>query len=378
MPIRLLLVARPAAGGMATHLRALCRQLASDGYAITVAAPRDTWLPTEVAHVPLAIADRLSPHRDLVTVCRLQNLMRSGRFDLVHVHGLKAALLTGLVCKRRGGPPSVVTLHNALPRPGPRWREMILRRVLTSPEAVIVVSQAQERDIRRRGLIDSAQLVTIPNGIAMPSPSFYRNDRKALRAKFNVASDECLVITVARLLVAKGIADLIEAAHALRGNPSLRFFVVGSGPDLSEFTARASALDVNERLIFLGYRNDVPDLLQAADLFVLPSHSEGTPLSILEAMAAGCAVVATDVGGIPEIVEHGKTGYLVPPRRPAELARTISRLALDPEHRIKLGEAGRLRVETHFTQERMFAKTTSLYQDLLDRQTRWPSRRSST
>ena len=121
--------------------------------------------------------------------------------------------------------------------------------------------------------------------------------------------------------------------------------MVGSGPDLSEFTARTAALGLTERLIFLGYRDDVPDLLQAADLFVLPSHSEGTPLSILEAMAARCAVVATNVGGIPEIVEDGQTGCLVPARRPAELARAIARLALDLK-RIKMGEAGHLARET--------------------------------
>ncbi|NLN19584.1 MAG: glycosyltransferase family 4 protein [Firmicutes bacterium] len=378
MPIRILIVARPAAGGMAAHLRALCTHLASDGYRITVAAPKDKWIPVEATHVPLAIADRLAPHRDLVSVCHLRRLMRSCRYDLVHVHGLKAALLTALVGKGRNTPPLIVTLHNALPAPGRRWREMILRRVLTAPETVIVVSEAQARDIRRRQLIDPERVMTVPNGIVLPSLSFDSRNRGTLRSALNVGPDDCLILTVARLLTSKGIADLIEAAYLLRELPSLRFFVVGSGPDLSEFTARTAALGLTERLIFLGYRDDVPDLLQAADLFVLPSHSEGTPLSILEAMAARCAVVATNVGGIPEIVEDGQTGCLVPARRPAELARAIARLALDPDRRIKMGEAGHRRVETRFTQDQMLTKITSLYQSLLTRQTRLPSRSNST
>jgi glycosyltransferase involved in cell wall biosynthesis len=380
MPIRLLLVARPAAGGMATHLRALCTQLNTDDYHVTVAAPKSTWIPAGVAHVPLEISDKITPHRDALNSWRLQKLMRSGQYDLVHTHGLKAALLTALARQTSKSLPSVVTLHNALPEHGSRWRDSFLHWALTSVDALVVVSQAQERDICLRKLVEPARIATIPNGIALPpSKCLSQTERDATRASLGVSPDDCLVVTVARLLAAKGIGDLIQAAYLLHEQPRLRFAVVGDGPDRSHFTTLAASLGVTSSVSLLGYRHDVAQLLQVADLFVLPSHSEGTPLSILEAMAARCAVVATDVGGIPEIVEDGQTGYLIPARHAEAIAGAVAHLAADPARRRALGEAGRQRVEAHFTQERMLTKLSSLYQSLLSSpQTRLPSRNSST
>lgn len=366
MPIRLLLVARPATGGMATHLRVLCTRLKTEGYQITVAAPQNTWTPAGVAHVPLEIADKIALHRDVLESGRLHGLMHSGRYDLVHTHGLKAALLTALARKNLKNLPSVVTLHNALPKRRNWWSDTILRWTLNSADALVVVSQAQERDLHSRKLIDPARITTIHNGIALPPRgAFSHTDRNAIRAHLGVTPEECLVITVARLLVAKGIGDLIQAVHLLREQPLLRFVIAGDGPDRPHFTALAASLKVSSRVSFLGYRHDVGELLQAADLFVLPSHSEGTPLSVMEAMAASCAVVATDVGGIPEIVEDGKTGYLVPAHDAGAIAQAVTQLVATPAHRRALGEAGRQRVETHFTQERMLTELTSLYRSLL-------------
>jgi glycosyltransferase involved in cell wall biosynthesis len=160
----------------------------------------------------------------------------------------------------------------------------------------------------------------------------------------------------------KGHSVLLDA---ISGVPDVTLVLVGDGPEDAALRRQAQRLDIVERVVFLGFRTDIPELLSSCDLFVLPSMLEGLPLSILEAMAAGRAVVATTVGGIPEAVENGITGVLVPPRDPSALAKAIRNLLADPLLASRMGAAGKARVNQHFSVTAMTQRVAQTYLEVL-------------
>jgi glycosyltransferase involved in cell wall biosynthesis len=181
----------------------------------------------------------------------------------------------------------------------------------------------------------------------------------------NRGTDRPIVLCVARLDAQKGHTYLLAA---IRNVPNAIFVLVGDGSERASLEAQAAHLCVRDRVIFLGHRDDVAELLATCDLLVLPSLYEGLPLSVLEAMAAGKPVVATSVGGTPEAVLDGETGFLVPSRDPTALVRAIQRLLTDACLRRKMGMAGRRRVQRNFSPTQMVAGVTQIYEKLLDGQ----------
>lgn len=367
MSIDLLYIARPAIGGMAHHLRTLSNHFQSMGYSVTMASPvRDPALSPDIDHLPLGIVDRLSPLPDAIVTRRIGSLLAS-HYDIVHVHGLKAAMLACLAAKSGAPPPPlIITLHNALPNGGPAWlvrlRSALLRWLLTSAQIVVVVSAAQRDDLLAKRIVTVERIALIPNGVSMLRYSkFEEPDRRTCRAALGIADSTCLILSVGRVLQAKGMHDLIAAVERLPTTLDAKLLVAGDGPDLAACNEAVLTRGLAHKVQFLGHRRDIPILLQAADLFVLASHSEGLPLTVLEAMAARRAVVATRVGGVPELVVDGETGLLVPPHHPQALADAIARLVSRPELRATMGEAGQLLVEASYTEERMMAETAHLY-----------------
>jgi glycosyltransferase involved in cell wall biosynthesis len=174
------------------------------------------------------------------------------------------------------------------------------------------------------------------------------------------------VIMVANLRPEKGHDVLIDAApEVLREFPDARFDVVGGGSERASLVARAGALGVAHAFAFVGHTDDVPARLARSDLFVLPSRSEAFPNALLEAMAAGLPSVACGVGGVLELVEHGRTGLLVPPGNPRELAEALKGLMRDPARAASLGEAARAVVETRYSFDRMVAAFEAMYLERL-------------
>jgi glycosyltransferase involved in cell wall biosynthesis len=172
-----------------------------------------------------------------------------------------------------------------------------------------------------------------------------------------------MVLTLARLDKQKGLHYLLEAAALI---PEAMFVLAGEGPERPALEAQTRALGLNHRVVFLGYRDDVGDLLASCDLFVLPSLFEGLPLSVLEAMAAGKPVVATAIGGTDEAIVHGETGLLVHPADPVALARAIRTAVSDPVLSQRLGAAGRARAQQEFAAESMVRRITEIYDEILD------------
>ncbi len=173
---------------------------------------------------------------------------------------------------------------------------------------------------------------------------------------------------VACLREEKRIDVLINAAPQILARfPDAHFLIAGDGTCRESLVALAGQLGITDRVTFLGHRDDVPAVLAQADMFVLPSRSEALPNSVIEAMASGLPVVASRVGGIPELVDDGKTGYLVPPGDPNALADALARLLEDPRRSAELGRAGRIKIEQNYSFDRMVEQMETLYVTELDR-----------
>jgi glycosyltransferase involved in cell wall biosynthesis len=223
----------------------------------------------------------------------------------------------------------------------------------------------------RLGVVDAARLHAVPNGILADRFSVDPAKAAARRAELGIAPEETVVVTVARLVWFKGLDTLIDAAARLGPAwPRLRLVIVGDGPLRAPLEQRVAERGLIGRVIFTGERVDVPEILGAADIFALPSVSEGMPISILEAMAARLPVVATSVGGIPELVVPGETGLLAPARDAGRFAAALETLVAAPELRRACGAAGRERLDRMFSSFAMVERTASIYAGLVraDRQ----------
>lgn len=379
-------VTRMDVGGVPDHVLTLTRGLIG-GHDVTLICgaidPRHAAaLAAMGVEVVMAPFSRLpDPLRDLRAVRALRALMIERRFDIIHTHMSKAAL-AGVVAARLVRPsaarPLVVnTAHNlgsiALSHPLLRRAFRIYDRMLlgNSCDAVIVVSERLRAQALALGLVPPHRLFAIPNGIALERFAPDQAQSAAQRAALNVSPGQTLIVTVARLVWFKGLDVLIDALALLAPRqPGARLAIVGAGPLRADLERRAQALGVGDRVTFTGERRDVPQLLAAADVFALTSVSEGMPISILEAMASGLPVAATDVGGVGELVQDGETGLLTRPRDPAAFAAALESLSADPALRERMGARGRARAEAEFTGSAMTDRTAALYAQALERRDR--------
>jgi glycosyltransferase involved in cell wall biosynthesis len=178
------------------------------------------------------------------------------------------------------------------------------------------------------------------------------------------ASGRIVIGTACRLVPPKGLMDLLEAMILLRAEfPNIRLEIAGSGQQQADLEREVDRLNLTDHVQFLGWQSDLRSVLRTWDIFVLPSRNEGAPIAVLEAMSEGLPVVATNVGGLPELIEHGHSGFLIPPCDPLALARQLRVLVLEPELRQVQGAAGRSRVNKHFTVDRMVKQIQTVYAD---------------
>jgi glycosyltransferase involved in cell wall biosynthesis len=208
--------------------------------------------------------------------------------------------------------------------------------------------------------IPARKLRMVHNGV--PLHRFDVPVNTALRATLAADVAQPIILTIGRLVQQKGHCYLLQAATRV---PNAVFVLVGDGPEQRTLEAQASTLGVRNRVVFLGYREDVPDLLACADLLVLPSLFEGLPLSVLEAMAAGRPVIASDVGGTNEAIAQDQTGLLVPPANPWALAGAIRRVLFDRQLANRLAACGKARAHEEFSAATMVQSVTQIYEDVL-------------
>lgn len=310
-----------------------------------------------------------SASMDLRWTFALRRLLVRGRFDVLHAHLPYTAALARLVAlslPRRHRPVVVYTEHSL-------WNKAAvvtkaLNRMTVGIDRALIVVSVAARDALPRALRSRARVVVHGVNRARFDALLGQRDavRRDVRAELGIADDEVLALTVANLRSEKGYDVLLDAARLVvaAGIP-VRFVSVGRGPLEAELASAANAAGLGERLRFLHTRTDTVRLMFGADLFVLPSHQEGLPVALMEAMSAGLPVVATIVGGVPDIVTDGVEGLLVPPGRADLLAQAVTRLAQDATLRSRLAH-GALARSTMFDVRSAAGAIESVYTELLD------------
>ncbi len=296
-------------------------------------------------------------------VPHLVRLLWDYKPDVFHAHlvwplACKFGLLSALVARV---PAVVATVHLFLScdlDPSIRLQHRIIAAKMGR---YLAVSHAVARQLDETLPWLSGKVKVIHNGIHWLPFASPMDGQKLARS--NALDQKPIVLTVARLDQQKGHHYLLEAAPQV---PQARFIFAGDGPERSSLQAHARVLGLEDRVLFLGHRTDIPELLSQCDLFVLPSLYEGLPLAVLEAMAAGKPVVATSVGGTEEAVVPGETGLLVSPADPQSLAQAIQALLMDPVWGERMGQCGRARVRQAFSSERMVQEVTQVYAELLE------------
>jgi glycosyltransferase involved in cell wall biosynthesis len=300
----------------------------------------------------------------------LSTLFARERFDMVHVHTPIAALIGRLAAARRGVKRIVYTahgfyFHDRMSRAA--WSVFAGLEWLAGRVTDMLFTQAEEDAAiaRRLGLCRGGTIAAIGNGSdpARFRPAEDDAARAALRARLGLAGPRLAIICVARLVAEKGYPELFQAMRDV----DAELWVVGdrlasdhAGSIAADIAAVERDPDLSKRVRFLGYRADVPELLRAADVFVLPSHREGMPRSIIEAMLSGLPVVATDIRGAREEVVDGETGLIVPVNDPAALGRALARLAADADLRARCAAAGLARARRLYVESDVISRQLEL------------------
>jgi glycosyltransferase involved in cell wall biosynthesis len=344
-PRLLLVITLAETGGAQSYVAALLPALAPR-FDVVVAAHGDGPLVEAAARAGVRFVElrhmrrALHPVRDARGLLELVALIRRERPDIVHANSSKAGILGRLAAMVAGVPITVFTVHGwafkaygGLAARLYRTADRVMARATT---ITICVTDSERATGLGAGTCDAKRTTVIPNAI---------DTRTAPRARH--ASDPPRIITVGRLAWPKDPQTLLDALGRLRKR-TFAAVIVGDGPQRPGAEARIRELGLASSVQILGARDDVPDLLARSDVFVLASRSEGGPISILEAMAAGLPVVASAVGGVGELVQDGSTGLLAPAGDAGALAAAVQRLLDDPELRHRMGEAGRRRAAERF------------------------------
>jgi glycosyltransferase involved in cell wall biosynthesis len=288
--------------------------------------------------------------------------VREGGFDVVHIHSPALAALARPALRTLRPPPAVVTTeHNRWPSYHPVTR--VANQVTASlDDATVAVSEDVRSTMGRR----AEHTEVIAHGIDVDGVRRHLGERDAVRAELGIGDDELLAVTVANLREKKGYPVLLAAARRVvdAGAPVI-FVAAGQGPLEAELRSRLSELDLGDRFRLLGYVPDAARLVAGADVFVLASEHEGLPLAVMEALALGVPVVATRVGGIPELVEDGASGLLAPPGDPSALADAVLAVT-DPATRDRLAAGAAARGE-QVGGRAAIARLDELYRELAAR-----------
>jgi glycosyltransferase involved in cell wall biosynthesis len=326
--------------------------------------------PLQRSGIPVELI-RIDRLRNLAQVRTLLATLRSLRPDILHGH-LEFAGILASIAGRRLGIPSVVTLHTLDAPTGLDRKSLHLRlmnRVLGHMATTVVCLTESARATAKTTPLRRTDLVVLANGVDLePWRAPPRQDRAALRNSLGIPAGAPLIATVAVLRPEKGIAHLINAMPAVMSrHGDARLLIVGDGADRAALQGRVGDLGLDGQIVFAGVRDDVPDLLRAADCFVLPTLGDALPTVIMEAMAASLPIVASATGGVPEMIRDGKEGLLVEPGNEAQLAAACIRILDDPEVARSLAAAGRRRVEQSFNLDRQVQRQSDLYSRLLSR-----------
>jgi glycosyltransferase involved in cell wall biosynthesis len=387
-PIRILrVIARLNMGGPALHVAYLSAGLRDRGYETTLVAGAVSQGEESMAYaaeelgVPVTTLPHLhreiSPVRDLLAIFRLARIMREQRPHILHTHTAKAGAIGRVAALLAWGarPPIVVHTFHGHVLFGYfgrvrswlfRWVERRLARIT---DALIAVSPEVRDDLVALRVAPERKFVVIRLGIELDERVARSHEtRDETRRIMGIGDEHFLVGWIGRMTGVKRAEDVLRAFKLLRDHGvEATLCMVGDGPDRERVEELAGSLGIMRDCLFPGYQEEFGLFFGAFDVFVLPSANEGTPVTAIEALASGCPVVATRVGGVPDVVRDGEDGFLVEPGDVAALAERLVRLAADPALRARMGAAGRDRVVPRYGVGRLIGDVDGLYRELLAR-----------
>ena len=312
----------------------------------------------------------IHPFRDLGALWQLIRIIRAGRYDIVHTHTSKAGLL-GRVAAYLCGVTAVVHSPHGTVLEGyfgtftTRFFALLERLCAHISRRIICLTPLEIEQYRAVRIGQKAQYTHVFNGIDIDAYEARTGNPDALRRALSISPQDIVATIVGRLVPVKGHTNLLHAFQiASQTHPNLLLLITGDGELRSELEQLAQHLGITDRVRFLGWRDDTAEILEISDLFVLSSLNEGLGLVLVEAMAKHLPIVATRVGGVPCVVEHGKTGLLVPSGSPQAFARALGELADQPQKQRAMGEAGYRRAVRLFSISATVRETERVYHEL--------------
>jgi len=382
-PVRVLrVIARLNVGGPALHVTYLARGLAERGYETTLVAGDVARGEESMAFVAQSagvdvvrlpgLSRELAPVHDAVATWRLARIIRRLRPDVVHTHTAKAGAIGRVAALLSGRRPVVVhTFHGHVLRGYFGHAGTLLFRAIETALArvtdrLVAVSPEVRDELVALHVAPRDRFSVIRLGIELEPRVAFDGDVAEVRRRHGIPAEKFVVGWFGRMTAVKRTEDLLTMLAGLRerGVDAL-LLLVGDGDDRARLEQRAHDLGLARSCLFLGYQQDVAPWYAVCDAVVLTSASEGTPVTIIEALAAGRAVVATRVGGVPDVVDEGETGFLVRPGDTHAIAERLEILARDPKRRAAMGRAGRERVLRRYAVERLVDDVDALYRELL-------------
>lgn len=350
-------------GGLQQVIYNLCRTLDRDRFDISVLCLREKGLfanDVEALGIPVYLLEQKENGADYLAFLKVAKLLRELRIDVVHTHNTQP-FFDGTIGAMLAGVRTVVHTDHARAFPD-KLRYMVAEWAMSLyAYRVVGCSEHTSEQLMRYEKIPKRKIVTIPNGID-GSRFDLTIDRQAKRRELGIHEKGNVIGLAVRLSDQKGITFLLQAMpRILAKHPDTTLLIAGDGDLRMDLEQEAQQLGIAARVKFCGPRKDIPELLKLLDLYVLPSKWEGLPMVILEAMAAGCPIVATDVGGNSTAVVDGVTGALVPPQDPGVLADAVIRLLDSPDLLQTYAANGKQRFRERFSAETMAREYERLY-----------------
>jgi len=360
-------------GGLMNHLQLLAIGLKINNFDVTVITPPSANLSPlpeilkrqKIKHHSLFIKNKF----DLAGFFKSVKFLKSGRFQILHVHlaNIYSPTLIYLAGKIAGIKTIITTPHSLFPlkKPNPVL-EFIKMKYLSYFNSKIIGVCAANSELLKNKHIPSSKVVTVKNGIDLNQHNL--DSQTDIRKEFNLKDNSQVVGTIAALTPLKGLDCFINACKEVVNDlPNVVFFIVGDGPEMPVLQKLTHDSGLEDHIIFTGFRKDSDLLLSQFDLFVLPSLTESLPTTILETLALKTPVIATDVGGVGEIIKHNETGLLISAGCSSKLAEAIIILLRDRKKATELAEAGFKLVQKEHNHNRMVEQISTLYSDLVNK-----------
>ena len=377
------IIARLNIGGPSLHVVNLNRELSSDRFESLLVTGRpnpgegsllDYAQENEVhpVAIPQMVGEASLGPRDIVALLKLYRLLRVERPQIVHTHTAKAGFLGRLAARLAGVPVIVHTYHGHVLHgyygPFKSWllRQME-RRLARITDRLVAVSRLVKEDLIAYRIAPAEKISVIPLGFDLEPFFDCRSLKGEFRNELGLGAGDKLVGILGRIFPIKNHRLFLEsAAQVAEQESSVRFVIVGDGILRREMERYAQNLGIRQQVIFTGWRRDLPRIYADLDLLVVSSNNEGTPVSAIEAMASGCPVVATRVGGLADVIQDAETGYLVPAKQPQRLTGAMLELIRDPQRAEQMGRLAQLSVKERFSLDRLLRDTENLYEELLN------------